>query len=214
MHIEPGVLAAAKIVLANVAVVGLLAGCVPALWRRPQLLLRTLLAAAFFTLCMQSFAAKVGPSELHFVGAMPMYLAFGLVPTLCGFALGLLLQGWWFEPADLVHLAVNTLSLAVPLLAVHATLGRRLGAVNLRRVLQLDAAYYGGVTLMVGFWLSLGVVATPLAEWLRFASSYVAMVALEPLVTVAVLLAIARVRRHAWAAACFDLPRGMAGGTR
>jgi ABC-type Co2+ transport system permease subunit len=207
MHIEPGVLGAAKIAAANVAAVGLLAACVPALWRRPALLLRTALAAAFFTLCMQAFHLKVGPSELHFVGAMPMYLAFGLVPTLLGFALGLLLQGLLFEPADLVHLAVNTLSLAVPLLVLHAALGRRVTAVTVRTVLRLDATYYAGVTLMVGFWLAIGVVATPLADWARFAASYLAVVALEPVVTVAVLLAIARLRAQRWAALCFDAPR-------
>jgi ABC-type Co2+ transport system permease subunit len=207
MHIEPGVLAAVKIGAANAAALALVAAAACALLRRPALALRTLLAAAFFTLCMQSFHMKVGPSELHFIGAMPMYLAFGAVPTLLGFALGLLLQGLWFEPADLVHLSVNTLSLALPLLAVHATLGRRIAGVNLRRVMQLDAAYYAGVTAMVGFWLSIGEVATPLADWLRFAASYLAVVALEPVITVAVLLAIARVRTQRWAALCFELRR-------
>jgi len=173
--------------------------------RRPTLLLRTLLAAAFFTLCMQSFYLKVGPSELHFIGALPMYLALGLVPTLLGFALGLAAQGLLFEPADLVHLSVNTLSLALPLLALHAAHGRRLARVDLRTVLQLDAAYYAGVTAMVGFWLSIGEVATPLGEWARFAASYLAVVALEPVVTVTVLLAVARLRRQRWAALCFDL---------
>lgn len=205
MHIEPGVLAAAKITLASGAALALLAATLPSLLRRPSLWLRTLLAAAFFTLCMQSFHLKVGPSELHFVGAMPMYLALGLVPTLLGFGLGLALQGLLFEPADLVHLSVNTLSLALPLLAVHATLGRRVLSVNLRRVLQLDAAYYAGVTAMVGFWLSIGDVATPLADWLRFAASYLAVVALEPVITVAVLLGVARLRSWRWAALCFDL---------
>jgi ABC-type Co2+ transport system permease subunit len=207
MHIEPGVLAAGKVAAANVAALALVAAAAWPVARRPALALRTLLAAAFFTLCMQAFHLKVGPSELHFVGAMPMYLALGLVPTLLGFALGLLLQGLLFEPTDLVHLAVNTLSLAVPLLALHATLGRRARAVTLRTVLQLDATYYAGVTLMVGFWLSIGIVATPLADWARFAASYLAVIALEPVVTVAVLLAIARLRARRWAALCFDLRR-------
>src|SRR5207244_6248137 len=105
---------------------------------------RTLLAAVFFTLCMQAFHLKVGPSELHFVGAMPMYLAFGLVPTLLGFAAGLLLQGLLFEPADLVHLAVNTLSLAVPLLALHATLVRSVSGVRVRMELRLDVNVHVG----------------------------------------------------------------------
>ena len=139
-----------------------------------------------------------------------MYLVFGLVPTLLGFALGLALQGLLFEPADLLHLSVNTLSLALPLLAVHATLGRRLQRVNLRAVLQLDAAFYAGVTLMVGLWLSIGEVATPLAEWLRFAASYIAIVAVEPLITVMVLLGVARLRAQRWAAWCFDLRHALA----
>ena len=170
----------------------------------------TVLAATFFTLCMQSFHLKVGPSELHFIGAMPMYLALGLVPTLLGFALGLAFQGLLFEPADLLHLSVNTLSLALPLLVVHAPLGRRLQRVNLFAVLRLDAMFYAGVTMMVGFWLSIGEVATPLAEWLRFAASYLAVVAIEPLITVGVLLGMSRLRGVRWAAWCFDLRRAMA----
>ena len=204
MHIEPGVLATAKIAAANFVALGLVAGAAWLALRRPALLLRSALAALFFTLCMQSFYWKVGPSELHFVGALPMYLALGLVPTLLGFAAGLALQGLLFEPADLLHLSVNTLSLAVPFLAVHATLGRRLQRVDLRAVLRLDAAYYAGVTAMVGFWLSIGEVATPLSEWARFAASYLAVVALEPVITVAVLLGVARLRQQRWAALCFD----------
>lgn len=210
MHIEPGVLGPAKIALANAAALGVVAAAAWPALRRPALLARTLLAAVFFTLCMQAFHLKVGPSELHFVGAMPMYLAFGLVPTLLGFALGLALQGLWFEPADLVHLAVNTLSLALPLLAVHAALGRRLQRVTVRAVLRLDAAYYAGVTAMVGFWLSIGEVATPLDAWGRFAVSYGAVVLIEPAITLAVLLALARLRARGWAAWCFDLRHAVA----
>ena len=81
---------------------------------------------------------------------------------------------------------------------------------NLRAVLQLDAAYYAGVTLMVGFWLAIGEVATPLADWLRFAASYLAVVAVEPLLTVVVLLGVARLRRQRWAALCFEMRHAMA----
>lgn len=204
MHIEPGVLIAGKVAAANVVALVLVGTAAAAALRQPALWWRTLLAAGFFTLCMQAFHLQVGPSELHFLGAMPMYLAFGLLPTLLGFTLGLLVQGWLFEPADLLHLSVNTLSLALPLLAVHAGLGRRLGRIGLGAVLRLDAAYYAGVTAMVGFWLAIGEAATPLADWLRFALSYASVVALEPLLTVAVLLGAARVRRHRWAALCFD----------
>jgi ABC-type Co2+ transport system permease subunit len=197
MHIEPGVLAAGKVLVANGVALALVGATATALLRRPALILRTLLAAAFFTLCMQAIHLQVGPSELHLVGAMPIYLALGAVPTLLGFALGLLLQGLLFEPADLIHLSVNTLSLALPLLALHAARGRRLGerAIDVATVLQLDGSYYAGVTLMVGFWLSIGEVATPLADWLRFAASYLAVVALEPLLTIGLLAGLSRWQR-------------------
>lgn len=205
MHIEPGMLSSAKIAIAQVAAGGLMLAHVPALLKRPTLVLRTLLAATFFSLFMQAFHMKVGPSELHFVGAMPIYLTLGFVPTLVGFALGLLAQGLLFEPQDLVHLSVNTLSLAVPLIVIHRALGRRIGqSLTLRRVLSLDASYYGGVVLMVGFWLAIGESATPLVDWLRFAGSYVSLVLLEPVFTLTVLRAVHAVRGRRWARACFD----------
>ena len=48
-------------------------------------------------------------------------------------------------------------------------------------------------------------VDTPLGAWLRFAASYAAIVAVEPLITVSVLLGVARLRAQRWAAWCFDL---------
>lgn len=205
MHIEPGMLSSAKIAIAQVAAAGLLLAHAPALLKRPTLVLRTLLAALFFSLFMQAFHLPVGPSELHFVGAMPIYLTLGFLPTLFGFALGLLAQGLLFEPQDLVHLSVNTLSLAVPLIVIHRTLGQRIGQVlSLRRVLTLDASYYGGLVLMVGFWLAVGEAATPLADWLRFVGAYAGLVALEPVVTLALLRLVHLARHQRWARACFD----------
>ena len=207
MHIEPGLLAQTKLVAANATALALLASQAPALLRRPTLWLRTGLAAAFFTLFMQAFHLPVGPSELHFIGAMPIYLLLGFLPTLFGFALGLGLQGLLFEPQDLVHLGVNALSLMVPLVVLHKTLGERLAARSLRaaQILKLDGVYYAGVTLMVGFWLTQSETAFALADWLRFAASYLSVVALEPLVT---LLLVRGVQGQpvlpAWASACLD----------
>lgn len=207
MHIEPGVLSQAKIMFATVSVTAVLGAYAPQLFKSPALWLRTLLAAVFFSLFMQSFHMKVGPSELHFVGAMPIYLAFGFVPTLFGFALGLLMQGLLFEPQDLVHLSVNILSLAVPLIVLHHALGKKLAGsgkgVGIAAILKLDGAYYAGVVLMVGFWLALGETTTPVADWARFASSYLALVALEPVFTLGVLALLRRVGKQPLVAGCF-----------
>ena len=208
MHIEPGYVASAKILAANLAAAALLGSQSIHLLKAPQLVVRSLIAGVLFLLFMQAFHLPVGPSELHFLGAMPLYLALGFVPALFGFAIGLLAQGLLFAPADLVHIGVNTLSLAVPLTLVHATLGKRLLAararLDLRAVLKLDAAFYSGVTLMVGFWLAVGEVATPLSAWLAFASSYAAIVAVKPLLTLLVVAAIARGQHHAAVRFCFQ----------
>lgn len=187
MHIEPGLVSAAKVAVANVAAAGLVGAHALQFVRQPQLVVRSLLAALFFSLFMQSFHLPAGPSELHFIGAMPIYLILGFVPAVIGFAVGLLAQGLLFEPADLVNLGVNTLSLAVPLLVLHHTVGKHVGTTAVRDILKLDAIYYAGVALMVGFWLSIGETATPFAEWASFAAHYLPVVLIEPLVTIALV---------------------------
>ena len=197
MHIEPGVLDAAKIASANVAALGALGASAWGFVRRPADLAKTLLAALFFSIFMQVWHMPVGPSELHLIGASAIYFTFGFLPTLFGFALGLALQGLLFEPQDLIHLGVNSLSLMVPLIAVHAAFGRRFFArdgleTRWSSVLKFDAAYYAGVVAMVGFWLALGQEPTPLQSWARFAASYLPLVALEPLFTLLVLKGLKR----------------------
>lgn len=205
MHIEPDYISAAKVVAANIGAAALFASQARHLVLRPQLIVRTLMAAVFFSVFMESFFMHVGPSELHFIGAMPIYLLFGFVPTLLGFGLGLLLQGLLFHPTDLLHIGVNALSLAVPLVALHATLGRRIAKLDVRTILKLDAAYYAGVTLMVGFWLSVGEVATPFSAWLTFALSYLVVVACEPLLTYAAVKLMQRYADRPLVRLCFDL---------
>ena len=204
MHIEPGFVSATKVVAANATAVLLLGSQSIHLIKQPQLIVRTLLAALFFSVFMQIFHMPVGPSELHLVGAMPIYLTLGFLPTLFGFAAGLLAQGLLFEPADLAHLGVNSLSLMAPLCLAHLTLGQRLARVDIKSIVKLDAAYYSGVTLMVGFWLAIGEVATPVAAWAAWAASYGALVLVEPLFTYAVLRGLARYRNRTVVRFCFD----------
>jgi len=204
MHIEPGYVQPAKIAMANAGAASL------AVWaakeqikdwaRAPWTFVKTGIAAVAFTVFMESFSMPIGPSELHFVGAMAMYLTLGFLPTLMGFALGLALQGLLFSPWDLVHLGVNALSLMLPLLLVHFTMGKALFDENLKRrvnfaaILKLDAVYYAGVTTMVGFWLLVGGVETALSSWLAFAASYLVVVAAEPLLTYAVVGGLKKVQ--------------------
>ena len=197
MHIEPGVLNAAKVLYANVTAIATLAAFSPKLIIRPDNVIKTLLAAAFFSVFMEVFHLPVGASELHFVGASAVYFVFGFIPMLFGFAMGLLLQGLLFEPQDLVHLGVNSLSLMLPLIAAHGLLGRRFFSEGGRRirwaeVVKFDAVYYTGVVAMVGFWLSMGEEPTPLNNWALFAVSYLPLVLCEPLFTCLVVRTLKR----------------------
>lgn len=205
MHIEPGMISAAKLAYANVSALALLGFYGRTLLLSPALLLRTAIAALFFSLFMQSFHLPVGPSELHFIGAMTLYLTLGFVPTLCGFGAGLLLQGLLFEPHDLPHLAVNSLSLIMPLIGVHAARSRfAMNRLNWQTVLKLDAMYYSGVAGMVAFWLSMSDASTSVAAWASWASSYLAIVIIEPLLTLATVAVLTHYRDRPIVARCFD----------
>ena len=64
----------------SVAAAALLGSQSVHLLKAPPLVVRSLIAGLLFTLFMQAFHLPVGPSELHFLGAMPLYLALGFVP--------------------------------------------------------------------------------------------------------------------------------------
>lgn len=183
MHIEPGALNAAKVLYGHAAAAATLLVYAPRLLKRVDQVAKTLLAALFFSLFMEVYHLPVGVSELHFVGASAIYFIFGFLPTLFGFAIGLLLQGLLFEPQDLVHLGVNSLSLMLPLIAAHGLFGRTARRLSWQAVLRFDAVYYGGVVAMVGFWLSIGEEPLPLSNWLLFAAAYAPLVLCEPLFT-------------------------------
>lgn len=200
MHIEPGYLSQAKILMANASAIGVLGYYAKGLIN-PLILLRTVLAALFFTVFMEVYSVPVGPSELHFVGAMVMYLTLGFLPTVFGFAIGLLIQGLIFNPGDLAHLSVNTLSLVLPLILVQLSLGKNIKSrllMSWKEIVRMDALYYSGVTTMVAFWLAFAEVATPFSAWLSFASSYLIIVAMEPLVTLGALALVNRFAHVSW----------------
>lgn len=211
MHIEIGILNASKLLAANVGAVAVLTAHTPQIVRRPGDAMKTLLAAVFFSLFMEMYHLPVGPSELHFIGASATYFLFGFLPTLIGFALGLLLQALLFEPQDMLHLGVNSLSLMVPLIAVHYSFGKRHfandgenggRALNWKRIAAFDAAYYSGVTLMVAFWLFVSDDPAPLADWALFALSYAPLVLLEPFITWTALKGVDRLAKNGLVRRC------------
>ena len=210
MHIEPGVISPVKVMAANAAASGVFMYYARLIIKNPVLLMKGLLAAVFFSVFMQVYHMPAGPSELHFLGATAIYLVLGFVPTIIGFMAGLLLQGLFFEPTDLTHLAVNSLSLVLPLITAHFALGKRLfqnieDKISFKKILKFDALFYAGVTTMVGFWLLMGEVQTSFAAWLTFTASYIVIVALEPAVSIILITVLKRKEGSSFVQKYFEL---------
>lgn len=202
MHIEPGVVQGAKMVLAygtTAAAAGyslkLIAVDVKAR-ALPSFALRsataTLGVLAFFEL-LPHF--PVGISEVHFILGTTLLLILGAAPAAVGLAAGLAIQGLIFAPGDLPMYAVNLTTLLVPLFAIHGlaqkALPRDTAYVDLEYadMLKLSIAYQGGVVAWVAFWAfyGQGVGADTMTAVGSFGAAYLMVILIEPLVDLAVL---------------------------
>lgn len=202
MHIEPGVVTGAKILLSYATAAGaglfglkLAWGAVAARGLAP-LAARTAAAAAltfsFFEI-LPHF--PVGVSEVHLILGSTLFLIFGAAPAALGLALGLLIQGALFAPLDLPQYGMNLTTLLVPLFALRELAARVIAPetayvdLNYRQALTLSLAYQGGVVSWVAFWAlyGQGVAASNIAAIASFGAAYMLVVAIEPLVNLLAL---------------------------
>ncbi len=220
MHIEPGVVDAAKMGFAYATAAGA-AGYTAKLALNDvrssniaSVAVRTVLATVgtfvFFEI-LPHF--PVGISEVHFILGTTLFLLLGAAPAAMGLALGLLIQGAFFAPSDLPMFFVNLTTLLVPLFAMFAlakrVLPKNTAYVDLEYadVLKLSAAYQGGVVAWVAFWAfyGQGVGAETFQSVWTFGAAYMVVVLIEPLADLGAL-AIAKARRGG-AGSMFVTPR-------
>ncbi len=202
MHIEPGVVDGAKILLSygTAAAAGGYALKLAADTARQRgavsLLARSVLAtAAVFSFFEVLPHFPVGVSEVHFILGSTLFLILGAAPAALGLAFGLLLQGLFFAPLDLPQYGINLTTLLVPLFAVQA-LARRVIApgtpyVDLKygQALALSTAFQGGVVAWVAFWAFYGQGAAAWEGIAMFSGAYMLVILVEPLADLAVLAA-------------------------
>lgn len=202
MHIEPGIVDGAKMVLGYVTATGAIGysaklaldtvkrdGVAPLAARA---LIAAVLVFSFFEI-LPHF--PVGVSEVHFILGSTLFLLLGAGPAALGLALGLLVQGLFFAPADLPQYGMNVTSILVPLLLVDALARRVIPAntaykdVSYGQALKLSTAYQGGVVAWVGFWAvyGSGIGAENLAQVASFGAAYMSVVIVEPLLDLAIL---------------------------
>lgn len=202
MHIEPGIVDGAKMALSAVTAAAAgtwtlkLAADAVRQTGAVSLLARSAIASALvFSFFEVLPHAPVGVSEVHLILGSTLFLVLGAAPAAIGLALGLLLQGMFFAPFDLPQYGMNVTTLLVPLFGIAALAKRVIPAgtayvdLGYTDVLKLSFAYQGGVVAWVAFWViwGQGFSAATLAGIGSFGLAYMLVVAVEPLVDVAVL---------------------------
>jgi hypothetical protein len=205
MHIEPGLVDGAKIVLSY-------ATAAASLGIAAKLAADTVKASGFGALALRSMIATalvfsffeflphqpVGVSEVHLILGSTLFLIFGAGPAAIGLALGLLIQGVFFAPFDLPQYGMNVTTLLVPLYGV-SLLAKRIIPANTPYVelkygqaLALSTAYQGGIVAWVAFWAiyGQGLEAANLASIATFGAAYMLVILVEPLADLSVLASV------------------------
>ena len=202
MHIEPGIVTGAKLVLSyatGIAAGGVALKLAVETVREQGIASFAVRTAATTALVFTFFEIlphfPVGVSEVHFILGSTLFLLFGAAPAAFGLALGLLMQGLFFVPTDLPQYGMNVTTLLVPLFAIQALasriIARNTAYVDLqyRQALALSTAYQSGIIAWVAFWAiyGAGFGAANLANIATFAASYALVIVIEPLADLAVL---------------------------
>ncbi|MEL6511478.1 MAG: energy-coupling factor ABC transporter permease [Pseudomonadota bacterium] len=202
MHIEPGVVDGAKMVLAYGTAAG--AGGYSLKLVADDLKshstisfgLRSVLAVAAVFVFFEVFPHfAVGISEVHFILGTTILLLLGAGPAAVGLAGGLLIQGALFAPSDMPMFFVNVTTLLFPLFAIDALAKRIIPEqkayvdCSYSEVLKLSFAYQGGVIAWVAFWAfyGQGFGAENMSAVASFGAAYLLVVLIEPVADLAVL---------------------------
>ena len=203
MHIEPGLVSEAKIVLsyATAAASFGLAGKMALDSVKKEggigaLVIRSILTTALVFCFLEVLPHHtVGVSEVHLLLGSTLFLIFGAGPAAIGLALGLLFQGLLFEPADIPQYGMNVTTLLVPLYGLTVLAKRMIPAntayvdLKYREALALSTSYQGGIVAWVAFWAIYGhgFTSANVANVLMFGAAYMSVILVEPLVDLAVL---------------------------
>lgn len=211
MHIEPGVVTGAKLVLGYATATGAGAFALKLAWDTikqsgitalaVRSLMTTVLALVFFQILPHY---PVGVSEVHFIFGSALFLMFGAAPAAFGLAVGLLLQGLVVSPFDLPQYGMNMTTLFVPLFGLQVLArkiiapGTAYGDLKYSQTLALSTAYQGGVVAWVAFWAfyGTGFGAENVASTLSFGAAYMLVVLIEPLVDLLLLKGAKTLKGH------------------
>tara|TARA_R110001599_G_scaffold22482_1_gene82847 strand:+ start:48649 stop:49320 length:672 start_codon:yes stop_codon:yes gene_type:complete len=202
VHIEPGVVDGAKIVLSYataLAAFGFSAKASIDMIKKNGLMSligRSALTTVFVFIFFQVMPHHaVGVSEVHFILGSTLFLMFGPAAASIGLLSGLLMQGLFFAPIDLPQYGMNVTTLLLPLFAMSVVARRIISDntayvdISYKQALKLSFTYQGGIVAWVAFWAfyGQGFGAENMASVATFGLAYMSVVLLEPVLDLAVL---------------------------
>ncbi|WP_339720997.1 energy-coupling factor ABC transporter permease [Marinomonas primoryensis] len=202
MHIEPGVVDGAKIVLSYataLAAFGFSAKASIDMIKKNGLMSligRSAITTVFVFIFFQVMPHHaVGVSEVHFILGSTLFLMFGPAAASVGLLSGLLMQGIFFAPIDLPQYGMNVTTLLLPLFAMSVVARRIISDntayvdISYKQALKLSLTYQGGIVAWVAFWAfyGQGFGAENMASVATFGLAYMSVVLLEPVLDLAVL---------------------------
>jgi hypothetical protein len=207
MHIEPGVVDGAKMVLSYgtaAASAGLALKLVADDLKAHNplsFLARAAIAAVGTFVCFEVLPHFVaGVSEVHIILGTTLLLILGAGPAALGLAGGLLIQGLFFAPTDLAMFTVNVSTLLFPLFLIAAITGKTIRKpyvdLGYGEVLKLSAVYQGGIVAWVAFWVFYGQGFGAMSDVATFAAAYAVVLLIEPIADLAVLAAAKALHKH------------------
>ncbi len=210
MHIEPGVVTGAKLLLGYVTAAGSLGMTAKLAWdslrhdggaRRlvGRSLTTTALVFSFFELLPH---IPVGVSEVHLILGSTLLLVFGAGPTAIGLVLGLLLQGLFFVPSDLPQYGMNVTTLIGSLVALKLIADRVIKSgtaytdLAYRQVVRLSLTFQAVTVSWVAFWVAWGqgLSVETLLRIATFGAAYMSVILIEPLIDLTVLALAKRLK--------------------
>lgn len=205
MHIEPGVVSGAKMLLSYgtaTAVAGVTLKLAIENIKENGILslaLKTIIATIVVFCCFEVLPHyPIGVSEVHLILGTTLFLIFGIAPTAIGLALGLLIQGLFFTPFDLPQYGINVTTLLASILILNMAAkkiipeGIAYKDISYSQMLKLSIVWEGAIVSWVAFWAlyGQGFSAENLHNVFTFGAGYMSVIILEPLVDLAVLSAV------------------------
>ena len=205
MHIEPGVVSGAKMLLSYgtaAAVIGTsLKLAVDNIKEHGvlSLLVKTVLSAIIVFSCFEVLPHyPIGVSEVHLILGTTIFLVFGIAPAALGLAIGLLVQGLFFAPFDLPQYGINVTTLLASMLILHVASKKIIPAgiaykdISYSQMLKMSIVWEGAIVSWVAFWAlyGQGFGVENLMNIASFGAAYMSVIILEPLVDLAVLAGV------------------------